>query len=190
MAQQALGRAQKKATKEGREIVFLDESGFRVLPLVLATWAPRGERPVSRYAPAKKHLSVISAVTASGKVYFGMEERALLSEDVIRFVRRVQRCVGKPLLLIWDGAGIHTSRVVRQALSEGLSPGVWLERLPPYAPDLNPDEGIWSYLKGQLANVCCWNLDDLKSRLRREIKRLRPKKRVVLGCFAGAQLAL
>ena len=91
---------------------------------------------------------------------------------------------------MWDGAGIHTSNVVRQALSGGLSPGVWLERLPPYAPDLNPDEGIWSYLKGRLANVCCWNLDDLKQRLRREIKRLRPKKRIVLGCFAGAGLAL
>jgi transposase len=135
-------------------------------------------------------LSVISAVTASGKVYFGMEERALLSEDVIRFVRRVQRYVGKPLLLIWDGAGIHTSKVVRRALSEGLSPGVWLERLPPYAPDLNPDEGIWSYLKRRLANVCCTSLEDLKAKLRREISRLRPKSQIVLSCFAGAGLAL
>ena len=133
---------------------------------------------------------MISAVTTSGKVYFGMEERALVSEDVIRFVRRVYRCVGKPLLLVWDGAGLHTSKVVRRALSEGLSPGVWLERLPPYAPDLNPDEGIWSYLKGQLANVCCVNLEDLKARLRREIKRLRPKKRIVLGCFTAADLTL
>ncbi len=133
---------------------------------------------------------MISAVTASGKVFFGMEERALLSQDVIRFVKRVRRLVGRPLLLIWDGAGIHTSNVVRRALTEGMSPGVWLVRLPPYAPDLNPDEAIWSYLKRRLANVCCLNLNDLKARLRREISRLRPKANLVLSCFNAAELPL
>ena len=171
-------------------MVFLDESGFRVLPLVCRTWAPVGEQPVARYAPAKKHLSVISAITATGRVFFGMEERALVSEDVIRFVRRVQRCVGKPLLLVWDGAGIHTSKVVRRALTEGLSPGVWLVRLPPYAPDLNPDEAVWSYLKRKLANVCCLNLEDLKARLRRQIALLRPKRGLVVSFFGSAGLSL
>lgn len=142
------------------------------------------------YTPAKKHISVISAITLSGRVYFSMEERALVSEDVIRFVRRIHRDIGTPLLVIWDGAGIHTSREVREALAQGLSPGVWLERLPPYAPDLNPDEGIWSYLKRRLANVCCNSLEHLKKLLRREIKRLRPKADVVISCFEAAGLAI
>lgn len=185
-----MGGAQKKAAEEDREIVFIDESGFRVQPLVAATWSRRGETPVAKYAPAKHHLSVISAVTSTGRLFYGMEERALLSADVIKFVRRIQRCMGKPLLVIWDGAGIHTSKVVRAALREGLSPGVWLERLPPYAPDLNPDEGVWSLAKRRLSNVCAMSVADLVGRVRRVLEAIRRRKDLLLACFGQAGLAL
>lgn len=185
-----MGGAKKKAAKEGREIVFIDESGFRVQPLVATTWARRGETPVARYQNAKHHLSVISAVTNTGRLFYGMEERALVSQDVIKFVRRVQRCVGKPLLVVWDGAGIHTSKVVREALSDGLSRTVWLERLPPYAPDLNPDEGIWSLAKRRLKNVCAFDVPDLARRVRRVLKAIRRRSDLVLGCFGQAGLKL
>lgn len=185
-----MGSAQKKAADEGREIVFVDESGFRVQPHVAATWSRRGETPVAKYAPAKHHLSVISAVTNSGRLFYGMEERALVSRDVIKFVERVQRCVGKPLLVIWDGAGIHTSHEVRDALRGGLSPGVWLERLPPYAPDLNPDEGIWSLAKRRLSNVCALGVSDLIQMVRRVLEAIRRRPDLVLACFGAAGLAL
>jgi transposase len=185
-----VGGDKKKAAEEDREIVFVDEAGFHVQPHVASGWARRGETPVAKYAPAKHHLSVISAVTTSGKLFYGMEERALVSDDVIRFVKRVQRCVGRSLLVIWDGAGIHTSHAVRDALRDGLSPNVWLERLPPYAPDLNPDEGIWSLAKRRLSNVCALSVNELTFHVRRVLEAIRRSPRLVLSCFGQARLTL
>jgi transposase len=88
------------------------------------------------------------------------------------------------LLLIWDGSPIHRGGAVKDFLSSGASRRLKLEQLPGYAPDLNPDEGIWKHLKYvELKNVCCQNLSELKVELRKAKERLRHKRDVILGCI-------
>jgi transposase len=73
---------------------------------------------------------------------------------MVRFLRHLVRHLG-PGLVIWDGRPAHRSKVVKECLHEAAGQ-VWLERLPAYAPGLNPEEGIWQHLKfHELANLCC-----------------------------------
>jgi transposase len=88
------------------------------------------------------------------------------------------------LLIIWDGSPIHSGRAVKDFLSSGASRRLKLERLPAYAPDLNPDEGVWKHLKYvELKNLCCQSLKELKGELRKAKERLRHKRDVILGCI-------
>jgi transposase len=104
---------------------------------------------------------VIGAVSADGRFYLSGADRALRSTDVVRFLKHLQQHLGRKLLVVWDGAPIHYGQV-KTFLAEGGAADIHLERLPAYAPELNPVEGIWRYLKQvELRNVCCADLDEL-----------------------------
>jgi transposase len=87
------------------------------------------------------------------------------------------------VLVIWDGSPIHHGQAVKEFLREGATKRLQLEQLPGYAPDLNPDEGIWNSLKRvELGNVCCSDLGDLRHHLLRAGVRLRHKPEVIRAC--------
>ena len=179
---------QKKAQIEQRTIVFVDESGFYLLPAAIRTWAPCGQTPELRY-PLWDHLSVISGITMSGKLYTRTQETAVTAHDIVAFLRHLLRHIKGKLLIIWDGLPAHRSQEVKRFLSNGGAKRIHLERLPGYAPDLNPDEGIWHYLKSvELGNVCCHHLQELRLELRRAIARLRHKKKIILACIRQVNL--
>lgn len=179
---------EKKARTEGRSIVFVDEAGFYLLAAAVYTWAPRGQTPILKY-PMWEHLSAISAITPDGELYTRIQERAFKGEDVVRFIKHLMRQIAGKLLLIWDGLPAHRGQAVKQMLSDGAAKRLHLERLPGYAPDLNPDEGVWGYLKTvELANVCCHDLDELRHELRKAIARLRHKPNLIQSFFHQAHL--
>jgi transposase len=114
------------------------------------------------------------------------QERAFKGEDVVRFLKHLMRQIpGKLLvilLVIWDGSPIHRGQAVKEFLAGGAASRVRLEQLPGYTPDLNPDEGVWKYLKCvELKNLCCQSLSELKIELRKAKERLRHKRDVILG---------
>lgn len=112
------------------------------------------------------------------------QQRAFNAEDVVRFLEHLLRQIPGKVLVIWDGASIHRSEAVKRFLEDGAAGRIRLEQLPGYAPDLNPDEGIWKHLKCvELKNVCCRNLKELRSELRKAKERLRHKRDVILGCI-------
>ena len=103
---------------------------------------------------------------------------------MVGFLRHLLRQIGGKLLVIWDGAPIHRSTVVKKWLTSEEGHNVWLERLPAYAPDLNAIEGLWQHLKHhELANVCCRTLTELRDQVRLAIKRVRHKPRILHGCL-------
>jgi transposase len=178
--------AQKKAIAEGRTILFIDESAFYLLPGVVRTWAPVGETPILRCKLTRDHYSVISAITPAGEIYLTMQSKAFDSVAVIAFLEHLLCEIEGQLLIIWDGATIHRSKAIKAFLSAGAAQRIWLERLPAYAPDLNPDEGIWHYLKHvELKNVCCKDLDHLGTQLTAAVERLSTRPEVITACFAS-----
>jgi transposase len=161
----------------------VDESGFRPLPAVVRTWAPRGQTPILREWLTWDHLSVISAITPTGELYLSIQEQAFKGPDVVQFLQCLLEQIPGPLLVVWDGIAPHRSRVVKDFLAAGATQRLWLEQLPGYAPELNPDEGIWNYLKHvELRNLVCHDLDHLRSELEQAVERLRHKPDVIRGC--------
>ena len=175
---------QKKAVAEGRTLVFADQSGFYLLPGKVRTYAPVGQTPIIRAPLSRDHLSAMGAITPEGKLYLMVQERAYRGVDVVGFLKHLARHVAGKLLVLWDGAPIHRSRVVKEYLSNGAAHRIHLEQLPGYAPELNPAEGIWNYLKRiELKNLCCQSISHLNYELRKATNRLRHKTQVILGCI-------
>jgi transposase len=153
------------------------------------TYAPIGQTPVLREWWTRDHLSAISAISPEGKVYFHSQESALHAADVVAFLEHLLREVPGRLVVIWDGAPIHRGHIIKDFLANGAAQRLHIERLPAYAPELNPDEGFWAQLKGvELRNVCCFNLPHLGHELRDAVRRVRRKRRIIQGCFKGAGL--
>jgi transposase len=164
--------------------VFCDQSGFYLLPMVVRTYAPVGKRPILHEHLSRDHLSTMSGITLEGKLYMLEQERAFKGEDVVRFLKHLMRQIPGKLLVIWDGSPIHRGQAVKEYLAGGAASRVRLEQLPGYAPDLNPDEGVWKYLKCvELKNLCCRSLSELKIELRKAKERLRHKRDIILGCI-------
>lgn len=191
VAQRSLAGIEKKARRERRIIVFIDEAGFYLLPGKVKTYAPCGETPVLRVYETRDHLSVMSGITQAGYLYTLTRTEALRSGESITFLIHLFRSLGQRLIVIWDGSPIHRSREIKTFLSQGGAQFVHLERLPAYAPDLNPDEGVWQQLKHvEMRNLCCNNLDHLYSQLTLAVKRLRQKPYLIQSFFAGAGLTI
>ena len=174
---------QKKAEAERRTIVFVDESGFYLLPSVVRTFAPCGQTPVLRERLTRDHLSAISGITPEGKLYMQVQTTPFRSPDVVGFLRHLHRHIRGKVLVLWDGAPIHRSNVIKEYLAAGAAQWLHLERLPAYAPELNPDEGVWHQLKGvELRNLPCHDLQELGRELRKAKERLRHKTEALRAC--------
>jgi transposase len=89
-------------------------------------------------------------------------------------------------VIVWDRASIHRHAAVREFLAEGHAARIELVALPGYAPDLNPDEGVWRWLKQQLANVNCQNLPELREVLRQKLRQLRRHSELIQSFFTYA----
>ena len=191
MANGEMGRVRKKAQCEGRTIVFVDEAGFYLLPAGVWTYAPRGQTPILRVPLTRDHLSAISAITPAGKLYMMVQDCAFRGPTIVRFLRHLLRHIPGKLLIIWDGLPAHRSQPVKDFLAQGAARRIHLEQLPAYAPDLNPDEGIWRYLKYvEMKNLCCPTIDVLRYELRKATARLRHKTDVIWSCFKHARLGV
>jgi transposase len=103
---------------------------------------------------------------------------------VVRFLKHLGRHIAGKLLVLWDGASIHGSRALKDYLAGGAAQRIHLEQFPSYAPELNPAEGIWNYLKRvELKNLCCQSISPLYYELGKAKERLRHKSSIILGCI-------
>jgi transposase len=182
-----MARAQKKARRDGRVIVFIDETGVSTRPHRVRTWAPRGKTPVIRETFGWKSLSVIGGISL-WRILFRIHPGAVKSPQVVDFLKVLQRQIRKPLLVIWDGAAIHRSRLVKDHLAstEGK---VIAERLPAYAPELNPAEYIWAHLKQhEIGNLLVKQAWELSHHATGALRKMRRRPKIIRACFAQASL--
>ena len=177
----------KKALTEGRTLVFVDESGLTQKPHRVRTWAPRGQTPILQHHFNWDNLAAVAGITLFN-FYFRIYHGAVKAEQVVDFLRHLMRHISGKLLIVWDGLPAHRSKVVKEFLSE--QPGkVWLERLPAYAPELNPVEYIWGYWKKhELPNFCPKDYFQLNSQARKALGRMRKRKTLVTAFWKQAEL--
>ncbi len=164
--------------------------------MVRRTWAPRGETPVLRHTGGHwKRLSIAGALAfrwdgCAVRFFFQTQPGTYTDARLITFVQALKRhFCGARVLLIWDGLGAHKSRRMRHYLAQQRG---WLtvERLPAYAPELNPVEQVWGNVKTrELANICAADLAELRSPLRRGFGRIRREPELAAGFLCHAGLA-
>lgn len=135
-----------QAKRRGAQIHFWDESGFRADSVQGKTWAPIGQTPVVRVPGQRQSISAASAVSSKGAFWFATYQGALNGERFVELLKKLMRGRKKPLHLVLDGLPAHKKKVVKTyvASTQGR---LTLHFLPGYAPDLNPDELVWSHAK-------------------------------------------
>jgi transposase len=162
-----LGTDKKNARRLKASLVFIDETGLLLTPLVRRTWGVRGQTPVLVHnARRDRRVSVIGAITISParrrlQSYVAMHPNVSIKQpEIIAFLRAQMRHRRGPIIVIWDRLNVHRGVSVKAFVEK--HPRLQLEELPAYAPDLNPVEGMWGHGKGhKLANYCPNSVDEL-----------------------------
>lgn len=166
----------------------MDESGLSTRPHRVRTWAPRGKTPILQETFNWKSLSIIAGLSL-WSFYFQIHPGSIRSAQVVGFLKGLYRhCRGRKLLVIWDGAPIHRSKTVKTYLEEQKGK-IWVERLPAYAPELNPVEYLWAHLKEhEIGNLIVREAWQLSHQATAALRKMRRRPRIIRACFAQAEL--
>jgi len=176
-------RIVRLACKIGAELYFLDESGCRAHQHQGRTWGLVGQRPVVESTGQRFGLNMISAVSPKAGLRFKVVERSIRSEEVIRFLEALLKGSDRPIIVVADRHSIHFSAAVR-AFARRWGRRIKLFSLPPYSPECNPDEGVWSEVKAHgVGRQAIHDKEDLKAKLYRSLHRLQKQADKVAGCF-------
>ena len=135
-----------RARRVGAEIYFWDESGFRADAVQGKTWGMRGHTPIVELPGNRQSISAASAVNAKGAFWFVTYKGGMTAELFVALLKHIMRRRRKPLLLVLDSLPAHKAKMVRDYV-ESTNGKLELHFLPGYAPELNPDELVWNYVK-------------------------------------------
>lgn len=139
----------KEAKAHGAHIFFGDEAGVRSDAHSGTTWAPRGKTPIVSTTGARFGMNLISAVSRKGQMHFAVVEGKVTAEVFVEYLRRLIHGRRRPIFLIVDGHPTHKAVMVRRFI-ETVQDRLRLYFLPPYSPELNPDELVWNDLKNHI----------------------------------------
>ena len=139
-------KLQALAKKERAVIFFSDESGVRSDFHAGTTWGIRGPTPVVRHTGKRFHLNMLSAISAKGELRFMTSRKRIAAALFIEFLRRLIMNYPKKIFLVVDGLPAHKAKSVQRYL-ETVKDRIRLFFLPPYSPEINPDELVWNDVK-------------------------------------------
>ena len=169
--------------------MFFDEFGFSFQEPLGRTWALTGRRPrVRRVTRERRGLSTAVGLTWSGKIYKRHFNGGMDSADAIKALQHLQRHIAGRFILIWDRARIHTSHKTQAYLAQ--HPAIIVEWLPPYAPELNPEEFCHGNVKQRLKNATPASVTEIRQRVNGGFARLRHRPDLLLSFIHAAGLSV
>lgn len=178
------------AAKASRaEIYFWDESGFRADTVHGKTWAPRGKTPVVNRPGQRQSISAASAVNAKGGFWFATYSGALDGQLFIELLKRMMKGRRNPVHLIVDGLPAHKRLDVREYI-KATNGKLTMHVLPGYAPELNPDELVWSHVKrtGVARNPLRAG-EKLEIRVEEQLRKVQRNPRLVRSFFGAPSVS-
>ena len=183
----------EKTRRLGAYLAFVEVSGFLLIPTVRRTWAPRGKTPLLYHSYRRDRISTISAPTVSPRrgrlgLYVGFHRKNITDVEVAEFLRHLLRHLHKPIVLLWDGGSIHRRRLVKE-YPAGSHSRLHVYRFPAYAPELNPDEYVWTQSKHSLANATPRDIDELGQDLRKALGRIGRSQQLLKACLCETALS-
>lgn len=186
-----MAACKKNAARLSAWLIFTDESGFMLIPSVCKTWAPRGQTPRLHHRYRRDRLSVHSAIAVSPvrqrlRLFWRMQASNITAFDAADFLRHLLAHLHGHVIVIWDNCSIHKGRHLTQLCRT--FPRLHVEPLPSYAPQLNPDEGVWGLAKGTLANGRPDDLAALAAHLEDTLTALAHSPARLRGCITHSEL--
>jgi len=195
-------KVQGLAAAAGAYICFEDEAGQNLRPPRARTWARRGRTPVVRVSgKGSGRVSVAGLVClkpgARGHLFYRVrihrgrkgERRSMSEADYAGLIAAAHNQLHAPVILIWDNLNTHISAAMRAFIQAHPD---WLTevRLPAYAPDLNPAEGVWANMKNGLGNLAARNVDQLAAIMKNRLKRIQYRPALIDGFLVQTGLTL
>lgn len=173
-------------------MVFLDESGFLMVPTVKKTWAPVGQTPILKVAGGWTKISAISAISVSAgetriALYTGFHPlKNIRHPQVLTFLRYLLRHLKRGFVLLWDRGSSHKAGTIKRFLKS--HPRVHAHFFPGYSPELNPTEFVWNRMKHDVANGVPKDTQDLQGHLRCSSGKLKRSTRLLWSCIRASEL--
>jgi putative transposase len=182
-------------------LVFEDEAGQTLRPPKARTWGPRGQTPVvpvsgkgsgrvsiaglTCYRPGQRPRLIYRTIVHRNRKG---ERRSFSERDYISLIDAAHQQLNGPVVLVWDNLNTHISAVMRAMIDAR----DWLHviRLPAYAPDLNPTEGVWSHLKRSIGNLAVHGVDHLQAIIKNRLKGIQYRADLLDGLLAHTGLTL
>lgn len=171
-----------RAKREGAVVMFADESGIRSDHHAGTTWAPQGQTPRVQATGARFWLNMLSAISARGDFRFMTHEGRIDATVFCEFLRRLLVDMPRKVFLILDGHPVHKSAVVKRFAAQHADE-LELFYLPPYSPELNPDEHVWGHVKTRVGKTAVKTKAGLKKAVDRALGSLQKLPAVVAGFF-------
>jgi putative transposase len=201
MAHPDLGEGTRLAATTGAWILFEDEAGATLRPPKARTWATRGHTPAVAVSGKGGRVSMAALVCyrpgSRSRLFYRMlvhrrragERRSFSEDDYAELIAAAHAQLQAPLILVWDNLNVHRSAAMRR-FCEAHSDWLTVVRLPAYAPELNPTEGVWAHVKRDLANLLAGTVDELAASVKRLLKRVQYRPALIDGFRAQTGLAL
>ncbi len=182
-------KLRNRAKRLGAMIFFLDEAGFQSDPPLGRTYGLKGKTPVVTTSGQRQSINVISAVNARGEFWAATYTGKLDAEAFVAFLENFMKGRKSKVFLVVDGHPAHKANVVKR-LIKSMKGRLELHFLPPYAPDLNPDEFVWSYMKGNgVSKKPLKKNESMRERVEEDLATIRSNRRLVRSFFGAESVA-
>jgi len=179
----------RQAKAEGGEVFFWDESGFRADAVHGRTWGLKGQTPVVERPGQRQTISAASAVNARGGFWYCTYEGGLTAALFVNLLRKMMRHRAKPVHLVVDGLPAHKTTAVKDYI-QSTKGRLTLHFLPGYAPELNPDELVWSYVKRTgVARTPLRTGERLRDKIEAQMAAIKNAPRLVRSFFEAPSVA-
>ena len=174
----------KRIVKKHRAILYFeDEATIRLTGVLARTWGPRGERVIQKMTGIRGSIPVMSALSPSGKLIFQLYDKRIASGEIINFLSEMlKHHPRRHLVVVMDRAKPHTSNMTKEFIEKHSRLHVFY--LPPYSPDMNPDEQVWNYLKNEeLKSHQASNTDELRALSLKKLKKMSQNEGTLRALF-------
>jgi transposase len=178
-------KLRRRAKKHGAKIYFLDEAGFHSDPVLGRTYGLKGHTPVVATSGQRQSINAISAVNAKGEFWYNVYSGKLNAARFVQFLQDLMKGRRERVFLVVDGHPSHKAKLV-QACVESFAAKLELHFLPPYAPDLNPDEFVWGYAKTNgVSKKPLQQNESLKERVISDLEAIKRDRNLVKSFFCA-----
>jgi transposase len=187
----------KEQMKKEIIIVFIDESGFMLNPLVRRSWSLRGHTPIIKISESPHdRISVIGALIINLRsrqfnfsFHCSHDNTNFRGYLIVPFLDRIHSKCNGEVRIVWDSIKIHLAEPVNNFFDT--HPKIKVYYFPEYAPELNPVDNIWGYIKyNRLANFCPRNLEELRKHVKSELFRIQKRPDLLESMFRHTGLNL